>query len=137
METIIAHNLSELPAVADKLLEFAGGRKKFALRAEMGTGKTTFVKAFCQNLGVKEATSSPTYALINEYSYSGGIIRHADLYRLKSADEAIDFGIEDYLYDDEYLFVEWPDIIADILPYDTVRINISVDEQGYRHFSFQ
>ena len=137
MATHLAHQTAELSEIAKALLDFANGKKKFALRAEMGAGKTTFVKAFCQLLGVSNETSSPTYALINEYSFPGGIIRHADLYRLKSIDEAIDFGIEDYLYDKEYLFIEWPDIITPLLPEDTIFIGIEIDENGSRLFTFR
>ena len=137
MELHTAKNIDELPQIASKLITYASGRKKFALKAEMGAGKTTFIKVFCQIMGVKEQTSSPTYSLINEYSYGGGIIRHADLYRLKSAEEAIEFGIEDYLHDDDYLFVEWPTIISELLPSETVFVNIEVDDNGYRHFTFE
>ena len=83
MEKITISNIKELPKVVEALLNFAKGIKKFLLVAEMGTGKTTFVKSFCDYLDVSDETSSPTFSLVNEYHYKKGIIKHLDLYRLK------------------------------------------------------
>lgn len=133
--SINIQSVAELPKVVDFVLNYAEGQRKFLLLAEMGSGKTTFVAAFCKQLGVTEDTSSPTFSLVNEYAYSEGIIRHLDLYRLKKVEEAIDFGIEDYFYDDHYLFIEWPQIIESILPEGFILLRIKVNEDKSRTFS--
>jgi tRNA threonylcarbamoyladenosine biosynthesis protein TsaE len=132
--------IEELPKVVAALLDFADGRKKMILNAPMGAGKTTFTKAFCAEMGVSDATSSPTYSLVNEYEYeknaTKGLIRHLDLYRLKNEQEALDIGIEDFLYDAHYTFIEWPDVILELLPEDVVEINIEVINEQERLFIF-
>ena len=134
------NNSSELPKVVDALLDFANGKKKFILNAPMGAGKTTFTKAFCAAMGVQDATSSPTFSLVNEYFYEKneekGLIRHLDLYRLKNAEEALDIGVEDFLYDKNYLFVEWADVILEFLPEDIVEIKIDILSEKSRRFIF-
>jgi tRNA threonylcarbamoyladenosine biosynthesis protein TsaE len=137
MKKITIDSIVALNDVVAALIDFAEGRKKILLVAPMGSGKTTFVKAFCSYLGVQGDTSSPTFSLVNEYDYSEGIIRHLDLYRLKKVEEAIDFGIEDYFYDAHYLLIEWPEILAPILPDDLLIVKIVVDEQQKRHFTFE
>lgn len=136
MITTTIDSIEKLPLVVTELLKYADGNKKFLLNAEMGSGKTTFVKAFCTYMGVESMTSSPTFSLVNEYEYADGLIRHLDLYRIKNIEEALDFGIEDYLYDDAYLFVEWPDLIMPIVPEDIIVINITVNDNLERVFSF-
>ena len=136
MEKVI-HAVNELPAVVEWLLDMMPGGKKFALYGGLGAGKTTFAKAFCQFLGVQGAVTSPTYALVNQYDYfdkkgQKRIIHHLDLYRLKNLQEAYDIGIEDYLYDENYCLVEWPELIESILPDGTVRINISAPSASTR-----
>ena len=139
MELTINNSL-ELPKVVEALLTFANGKKKFILNAPMGAGKTTFTKAFCAEMGVQDATSSPTFSLVNEYFYEKkeekGLIRHLDLYRLKNAEEALDIGVEDFLYDKNYLFVEWADVILEFLPEDIVEIKIDVLSEKSRRFIF-
>ena len=112
------------------LLSALVGRRKVALYGDMGAGKTTLVKAFCQHLGVKENTASPTFSLVNEYSYPENgelaLFHHLDLYRLRSAQEAYDIGIEDLLYDPWYCFIEWPQVVEGLLPMDTVRVELQV-----------
>lgn len=111
------------------LLHALDGRRKIALYGDMGAGKTTLVKAFCQHLGVIENTSSPTFSLVNEYSYreSNGetaLFHHLDLYRLRTAEEALDIGLEDLLYDPWYCFIEWPQIVEHLLPPETLRLEM-------------
>ena len=137
MEVKIAKTLEDLEGIAISLLQFAGTKKKFALLAQMGAGKTTFVKTICSVLGVIDETSSPTYSLVNEYKYPGGTIRHLDLYRLQKIEEAIDLGIEDFFYDQDYLFIEWPEIIESIVTDNIVIIKISVLANGDRRLEFK
>jgi tRNA threonylcarbamoyladenosine biosynthesis protein TsaE len=130
MEFLVNHS-SELADVIPALLQELDDRRKVALYGQMGAGKTTFVKAFCKYLGVAEEGASPTFALINAYSYQepeGGpaLVHHLDLYRLKSLEEALDIGIEEVLYDPWYCFIEWPQLVEPILPEDTVKIQIDI-----------
>lgn len=130
---IIVHQLHELDKAAQKLLEFAGERRKFAFYGEIGAGKTTFIQAICRQLGVQEAVVSPTFALVNEYPASSGeLIYHLDLYRLKNAQEALDIGIEDMLYDENYCLIEWPELIEALLPEDVVRIKLEIVDHSTR-----
>ncbi len=137
MDSIIISNQKDLKLVVEKLLAFAKGKRKFLLVAEMGTGKTTFVKTFCEYFQVKEKTSSPTFSLVNEYTFDNRIIRHLDLYRLKNLTEALDIGIEDFFYDDNYLFIEWPEILEPILPKGVILIKINLEANKDRVFSFK
>jgi tRNA threonylcarbamoyladenosine biosynthesis protein TsaE len=113
------------------VLDALDGRKKVVVHGEMGAGKTTFISAFCERLGVKESPASPTYSLVNEYGYTDAdgrhtVLRHLDLYRLRDIKEAIDLGIDDMLHDDTYCFIEWPGIIEGILPDNAAKITIEV-----------
>lgn len=111
-------------------------RTVYAFSGEMGAGKTTFINALAQRLGVdpEEATSSPTFSIINEYrsDTTAELIYHLDLYRLESLEEALDIGIEDYLDSGALCLIEWPDRIDDILPTDTVKVNITVNPDETR-----
>lgn len=131
------HSLAELEALMPQVHEALAGRRKVALIGDMGAGKTTFVKTFCAWLGVNDLTSSPTYALVNQYAFQDNngheiIVHHLDLYRLNSLAEALDIGIEDLLYDPWYCFIEWPELIEPILPSDTVFLRISLLQNGAR-----
>jgi tRNA threonylcarbamoyladenosine biosynthesis protein TsaE len=139
--TLFIKSEGELGLAVEALLHFAEGRKKIALKGDLGAGKTAFVKAFCRRLKVAENVSSPTFALVNEYVYEdengqSRLIHHLDLYRLRSMDEALNIGVEDYLYDNGYCFIEWPEIVADLLPKDMVFMEITAQEDGSRQFSF-
>lgn len=129
---IIINTEAELPQLVEEFLNFANGRKKVVLYGQIGVGKTTFVKAFCKKMQTKETANSPTFSLVNEYEYSNGLIYHLDLYRLNSMDEAIDIGIEDYLYDDYYCFIEWAELIENILPDEVVAMRFETMENGNR-----
>ena len=125
------NNLAELKMAVHTLLEFAENRPTMVFSGEIGAGKTTFIQAICQYLGVNEAITSPTFSLINEYTITNDsgktqLIYHMDLYRLKHIDEALGIGIEEYLDDQAYCFIEWPEVIEELLPADTVWINISI-----------
>ena len=122
--TLSVSQLADLPQAAQQLLAFAGSRKIFLFQGEMGAGKTTFIKAICDVLGVGAPVSSPTFALVNEYEYPEGLIYHFDCYRLKSASEALDIGFEEYLASGEYCFIEWPDKVEPLWPDQYVQIAI-------------
>lgn len=129
-------SVSDLPGATEWLLEEAGGQKKMMLYGQMGAGKTTFVKAFCERLGVKSLASSPTFSLVNEYVYvENGVeklIHHLDLYRLENLEEALDIGIEEYLYDDDYCFIEWPQIIEPLLDEEVLKISFEISDNSTR-----
>src|ERR1035437_5281727 len=125
-----------LSVAAKQLLEQSGDKKIFAFYGCMGAGKTTIIKAICESLGVVDLVSSPTFTLVNEYKTAGGeSIFHIDFYRIKKQEEVYDFGLEEYLTGDSYCFMEWPELIEEILPEETVRVRISVDEQEQRILS--
>jgi len=124
---ILVQSLEDLDQAAVQLFAFAGERRKFAFYGEIGAGKTTFIQAICRQLGVREDVVSPTFALVNEYTSSAGaLIYHLDLYRLRNIQEALDIGIEDMLYDENFCLIEWPELVEDLLPDDAVRIKLSI-----------
>lgn len=128
---ITVKSVKELEANVPCVLDALAGRRKVAIYGQMGAGKTTFVSAICRHLGVAETTGSPTFSLVNEYCFAGVdgqpiVVRHLDLYRLKSALEALDIGIEDMLFDEAFCFIEWPQIIEPLLPPDAARMDIEV-----------
>jgi tRNA threonylcarbamoyladenosine biosynthesis protein TsaE len=99
----------------------------------MGAGKTTIIKAICKALGAVDIVSSPTFTLVNEYATSKGeILYHIDFYRIKKQEEVFDFGIEEYLTGESYCFMEWPELVEELLPKNTINIRISVDENEQR-----
>ena len=110
-----------------------GNDKVFAFYGAMGAGKTTFIKAVCEELGVQETITSPTFAIINEYRDSGGnSIYHFDFYRIQKLEEAFDFGYEDYFYSGNLCFIEWPELVEPLLPANTVRVCITGTDNGTR-----
>lgn len=123
----------ELDAIAKALLLFAGSTRIFCFEAQMGAGKTTFIKALCRVLGCQSPVSSPTYSIVNEYKTATGKLYHFDLYRLKSADELLDIGFEDYLYSNDYCFIEWPALATDFIHGPRLKVQISVKE-NIRYF---
>lgn len=130
------HSLGELESVAEKLLQYAGSERLFTFQGEIGAGKTTLIQAICRHLGVEEEVTSPTFALVNEYAGTPGRIYHLDLYRLKTEQEALDMGIEEYLDSGEYCFIEWPEVIADLLPADFIAVKIELSPESSRKIIF-
>jgi tRNA threonylcarbamoyladenosine biosynthesis protein TsaE len=121
----IIFKLHEIEEAAKTFLLNSISYRVIALHGEMGAGKTTFVHALCNQLGVKENISSPTFSIINQYqNHSGEIIYHIDLYRIKDETEAIQTGVEDCLYSGNYCFVEWPDRAPAIFPENTLHAAI-------------
>ena len=129
----IASNLEDLPAAATWLLQQANDKRVFIFKAPMGAGKTSFIKVICEQLGVEDATSSPTFSIVNEYISALGPVYHFDFYRLKDEQEAYDLGYEEYFYSGDYCFIEWPEKIPNLIPEDAIEVSIQVDDQFRRH----
>jgi tRNA threonylcarbamoyladenosine biosynthesis protein TsaE len=130
---ILIRNIHNLKEAAKELLELTGDKKIFAFYGSMGAGKTTIIKAICEVLGAEDLVSSPTFTLVNEYRRSSGdSIFHIDFYRIKKQEEVFDFGIEEYLSGDSYCFMEWPELVEEILPPETVKVRITVDNDEQR-----
>ena len=130
---IIIRDKSHLGTSVKELLHQTGNNKILAFYGSMGSGKTTIIKSICEILGVVDIVTSPTFTLVNEYkTLKGDSLFHFDFYRIKIIEEVFDFGIEEYFTSDSYCFMEWPELIEDILPSATVRIRIEVDENEQR-----
>jgi len=126
-------DLSKLQETAGLLLQNFPEDRIFAFYGAMGAGKTTFIKAMCKELGSSDYVTSPTFALINEYSTDkGSVIYHFDFYRIKKLEEAFDLGYEDYIYSGNYCFIEWPEMIESLLPEGIVEIRIKEAENNIR-----
>lgn len=122
-----------LPHAAKELLKYAGGKRIFAFYGAMGSGKTTIIKAVCNELGAVDIVSSPTFTLVNEYkNEEGESIFHIDFYRIKKQEEVYDFGIEEYLTGESWCFMEWPELVEEILPDDILKVRINAGEHEER-----
>ena len=127
----------DLPLVAAKILEEMPSERIFTFYGNMGTGKTTLIKAFCQTLGSKDVVSSPTFSLVNEYEDNhGDSLYHFDFYRIKQIGEVYDMGFEEYIYSGNYCFLEWPERILELLPETYVYVSIEVGEDEVRKISY-
>lgn len=127
------NDLKDIRDAARTFLREMGDSKVFAFYGSMGAGKTTFIKALSEEMGVTETVSSPTFAIINEYrDKEGRAIFHFDFYRINKLEEAFDFGYEDYFYSGNVCFIEWPELVEPILPENTVKITIWVADDGRR-----
>ena len=126
-------SLSGLRGAAEKLLNHFPDHKVFAIYGKMGAGKTTFIQAICRSLGSVDNVTSPTFAIINEYNSADlSSIFHFDFYRIENIEEAFDLGYEDYIYSGHYCFIEWPEMIEELLPQDIVVIRIEALEDESR-----
>lgn len=133
MTTIEIKSLDTISDAAAEFVKQMGDNTVFAFHGEMGAGKTTFIKAICEKLGVDDVINSPTFAIVNEYrSDSGELIYHFDFYRINKEEEAFDFGYEDYFYSGSLCFIEWPEKIESLLPHDTVHVTVKETESGSR-----
>lgn len=133
--TIHIKNLEDLPRAAKEFVEAMGDATVFAFHGDMGAGKTTFINALARALGVEDdVTNSPSFSIVNEYrsDTTAELIYHFDLYRLENLEEALDIGIEDYFDSGAICLIEWPDIVNDILPNDTVDVYITENPDGTR-----
>jgi tRNA threonylcarbamoyladenosine biosynthesis protein TsaE len=129
--------LKEIKQAAKEFLEQNRGVKQFAFYGSMGAGKTTFIKEICEILKTEDVVTSPTFSLINEYvTQSNEKIYHFDFYRINDVEEVFNIGYEDYFYSENYCFVEWPELIEDLLPESMLRVNIQVLADDSREITF-
>ena len=138
-------NIDTIRESAREFIQNIGEHKVFAFYGKMGAGKTTFVKAICEELGVEDVITSPTFAIVNEYevnlnSQTSNLniqsIFHFDFYRIKRLEEVYDMGYEDYFYSGALCFIEWPELIEDLLPEDAVKVTITENTDGTRTVTF-
>lgn len=133
----LVNSTDDLSAAAQWLLNQKPNSKIFLFHGQMGAGKTTFIKAICEQLNVEDSTSSPTFSIVNEYQSTNGKIYHFDFYRLKDEQEAYDLGYEEYFYSDAYCFIEWPEKIPSIIPLDAINIEIEVIDSQSRNIKIK
>ena len=131
-------SLEHIREAARTFIAAMGDNTVFAFYGKMGAGKTTFIKAVCEELGVTDVINSPTFAIVNEYrsDTTGELIYHFDFYRIKKLEEVYDMGYEDYFYSGAPCFIEWPELIEDLLPGNTVSVYIEETENGSRMIRF-
>ncbi len=131
---ITIRDLSNIRAAAREFIGQIGTHKVFAFYGKMGAGKTTFIKAVCEELGVKDVITSPTFAIVNEYEIpdDGASLYHFDFYRIKKLEEVYDMGYEEYFYSGSLCFIEWPELIEELLPDDAVSVTITENTDGSR-----
>ena len=127
-------NIENIREAAREFVANIGDSTVFAFYGKMGAGKTTFIKAVCEELGVEDVITSPTFAIVNEYrsDASGELIYHFDFYRVKKIEEVYDMGFEDYFYSGALCFIEWPELCEEVLPEDTVKVTIEESSDGTR-----
>ncbi len=131
------NSLETMQEAAKEFINKIGTAKVLAFYGKMGAGKTTFIKAICKVLGVDDVITSPTFALVNEYTDGkGNPIYHFDFYRIRKLEEVYDMGYEDYFYSNQICLLEWPELIEDILPDNTVKITIEEQADGSRTITF-
>ena len=131
--SITISSLSEISSAAKQFVAAMGDNTIFAFYGHMGAGKTTFIKAICEELGVEDVITSPTFAIVNEYTDGQGEpVYHFDFYRIKKQEEVYDIGFEDYVESGSVCLMEWPELIEDILPADTVKVSITEQPDGSR-----
>lgn len=132
---LTCHDLEELASISTEILKFANGLKFWVFDGDMGAGKTTLIKEICNQLGVVDVISSPTYSIVNEYqNESGEKLYHFDFYRIDDEEEAMDIGVEEYFDSGNYCFVEWPSKIPSLLPESRfLNLKISLGNNEERH----
>ena len=135
---ITIKSLDTIREAAKTFVKNMGNGHVFAFYGKMGAGKTTFIKAICEELGVEDVITSPTFAIVNEYrsATTNELIYHFDFYRIKKLDEVYDMGYEDYFYGGSLCFLEWPELIEDLLPEDATKVSIEETENGARVVKF-
>ena len=136
-------DLEHIREAARTFIENIGDHTVFAFYGKMGAGKTTFIKAICEELGVSDVITSPTFAIVNEYSLTSHLlpltsdsVYHFDFYRIKKLEEVYDMGFEEYFYSGALCLIEWPELIEEVLPEDTVKVSITENADGSRTVNF-
>jgi len=133
MQILTIESIDTIHETARQFIGLIGERTVFAFNGKMGAGKTTFIKAICEVMGVKETVNSPTFSIVNEYEAADGrIIYHFDCYRITNTQEALDLGAEDYLYSGNLCFIEWSENMTPLLPDSLVNVDIEEQEDGKR-----
>ena len=136
MTTLHIDSLNELPEVAEAILNELNGRTVVAFRGEMGAGKTTLIRSIMALLGSEDTISSPSFAIVNQYSTEAeNTVYHFDFYRIERIEEAYDFGYEEYFYSGELCLVEWPEKIEPLLPDNVMTVNITIESETERTFT--
>ena len=132
--TITIKDLDHIEDAAREFIGEMGDDTVFAFYGKMGAGKTTFIKALCKLLGVEDEVNSPTFAIINEYrsQTTAELIYHFDFYRIKKLEEVYDLGYEDYFYSGALCFIEWPELVEELLPSDAKKVTITENSDGSR-----
>ena len=131
---ITINGLEDYPQAAREFVKLLDQGRIYAFYGKMGSGKTTFIKCVCEELGVQDTINSPTFAIVNEYEDAiGNTIYHFDFYRIKSIEEVYNMGYEEYLYGNAICFMEWPELIEELLPEETVKVFVEEVENGGRH----
>lgn len=131
-------SIDTIREAAHQFVAAMGEATVFAFYGKMGAGKTTFIKAVCEELGVEDVITSPTFAIVNEYrsDTTGELVYHFDFYRIKKLEEVYDMGYEDYFYSGAVCFIEWPELIEELLPGDAVKVSIEEQTDGSRIVKF-
>jgi len=130
---LILKNLNDIDIVAKEFISKIGNNKIISFNAEMGAGKTTFIKAICNYLNIIDVATSPTFSIVNEYKTTDNkLIYHFDFYRIEEPEEALDFGLYEYLDSGNYCFIEWPEMVGNLLPDNALEVIITVKENGNR-----
>ena len=131
------NDLEHIREAARQFIDAMGDQHVFAFYGHMGAGKTTFIKAICEELGVDDVVTSPTFAIVNEYTAADSIpIYHFDFYRIKKLEEVYDMGYEDYFYGDGLCFIEWPEMMEELLPEGATKVQIAENPDGTRTVSW-
>lgn len=145
--TLTLNNLEGIGETARQFIQCIGDSRVLAFYGKMGAGKTTFIKALCQQLGVQDVITSPTFAIVNEYTVGDGegkaigieegdAVYHFDFYRIKKLEEVYDMGYEDYFYSGCLCLMEWPELIEELLPEDAMKVTITENADGTRTINF-
>ena len=132
-------SLDQIHEAARQFIAEMGDNTVFDLYGKMGAGKTTFIKAVCEELGVSDVITSPTFAIVNESrsDTAGELIYHFDFYRIKKLEEVYDMGYEDYFYSGALCFIEWPELVEELLPGNTIKVTIEEIENGERKVTLE
>lgn len=131
---IVINNIKDINKAARTFIDYMPEGNVIAFYGNMGAGKTTFIKALCEELGVEDEVTSPTFAIVNEYTCNNAPskIYHFDFYRIKKLEEVYDMGYEDYFYSDSLCLIEWPELIEELLPDDVTKVHITEQSDGSR-----